>query len=139
MANALWPADLPQSLPLLAPIEPVDRRGRFEPDAGPAQVWALETEPVELVAVEQKPMLMTSYQRGVLVAFVRDTLIGGSQPFDWTEPWPGAGLLTFRFSRLPRYLPTVPAREMNGRAEQITYDVTFTLEWFPWLPPSQVG
>ena len=61
--------------------------------------------------------------RGVLVSFVRDTLIGGSQPFDWTEPWPGAGLLTFRFQRLPVFTPVVPARDVAGRAEQITYDV----------------
>jgi len=139
MPNAVWPADLPQSLPLLAPIQPVDRRGRFEPDAGPAQIWSLETEPVEVIPVEQKPMELTSYERGVLVALVRDDLIGGVLPFDWVDPWPGAGLCTFRFLRLPVYLPVVPARDIGGRTKQILYQTTFALEWFPWLPPAQIG
>jgi hypothetical protein len=84
-------------------------------------------------------MVMTSYQKGVLQAFVRDTLIGGALPFDWIDPWPDAGLFTFQFRTLPRYDPTTPARDIDGRPRQILYDVTFSLSHFPWLPPSQVG
>lgn len=141
MADAVWPADLPQALPLLAQIQPVDRRGMFEPDAGPAQIWALDNQPVEIIHVQQRPMVLSSFQRGVLVAFTRDTLLGGTQAFDWVDPWPLAGTMTFRFAKggLPIYLPTVPARDWGGRVLQITYDTTFTLEWFPWFPASQVG
>jgi hypothetical protein len=139
MANALFPAALLGGLPLRSPIEPVDTRSGFQPDVGPAILWPLTTEDPYLIAVSNR--YLYTYQRDILEEFGKTDLIGWSQPFDWVEPWPGAGTLTFRFALggKPRYVPIAPSRTVDGRPEQVLYETSFRLEWFPWYPPAQVG
>lgn len=136
--NAIYPAALPQSLPLGTPIEPVDTRVTFQSDAGPGQIMPLMTEEPFTLTVSER-YLLTSYQRGVLQAFGVTTLVGWALPFDWVDPWPGAGTLSFRWLAKPSYTPIASAATRAGRPEQVLYRASFRLEWRPWYPPAQVG
>lgn len=101
MATAVWDLELPQSWSVEPDeVEPVDNRVRFTPDAGPAKLAVLTSAGVEVY--RPGPMLMGESQyRRLLDVFWVTTLAGGTQPFDWTDPWPGAGTLRFRFRSKP--------------------------------------
>lgn len=139
MANPVLPAELHSALPLRCPIEPVDTRSGFQPDAGPAIIWATVTEDPFLIPVSNRQLY--TYQKDILQLFGTTDLVGWVLPFDWVDPWPGAGTLTFRFALggKPRYDPVTPARSVGARYQQILYEVSFRLDWLPWFPPTQVG
>jgi hypothetical protein len=139
MANALLPAELHRALPLRCPLEPVDTRSGFQPDVGPAIQWPMTTD--DPFSIQVSGLHLWTYQREILEAFGKTDLVGWALPFDWVEPWPGAGKLTFRFALggKPRYVPIAPARVVDGRPEQVLYETSFRLDWFPWFPPAQVG
>lgn len=137
MTNPLLPAALHRALPLRASIEPTDSRVQFQPDVGPAIIWPMTTEDPFTIPVSGIDLF--SYQRDILEAFGKTDLVGWALPFDWVEPWPGAGTRVFQFLVKPRYLPVAPAAERDGRPQQILYETSFTLLWRPWFPPAQVG
>lgn len=140
MPVATLPADLPQSL-YRVEQQPIDQRVVFEPEIGPGQMWTSVAEDPFTVRCDGggKWGALTTYQKDVLQSFVRVTLINGTQPFDWADPWPGAGLMRFRFLEKPTLVDIAPAGERNARTNQALYRASFVLEWRPWYPPSEVG
>lgn len=142
MANPAWPfsTGIPKSLPIMAPEAPIDPRAGFQPDAGPGQVWAVTDAVAKTIQIPGDRWIYTSAEKATLETFIQVTLGMGQLPFDWTNPWPAAGVLTFRIAigGWPQFVPIAPARTIGGVADQILYRVSMTLEWRPWYPPVAV-
>lgn len=119
---AVWPVSLPQSFPKKGVREErIEARQSFEPDAGsPYATRRWNAEPV----IYTFPLALTLAQLDTLRTFYDATLYGGVDPFDWTHPWPSAGLVVFKFFRSP-----FPA-EWDAEVRR----VTLALIRHPWLP-----
>ena len=119
---AVWPPTLPQSFPRKGVREDrISALQAFEPDAGsPYSTRRWNAEP-EIYTV---PYALTPAQLDTLRTFYVTTLYGGVDPFEWTDPWPSAGVVVFKFLR-----PPFPA-EWDAEVRR----VTLTLIRFPWLP-----
>ncbi len=101
MANAVWPASLPQKF-----LQQGYREGfadvllRTRMDAGPDKVRRRFTAAPRPV---RGTMAMTGAQVATLESFFDTTLQGGALPFDWTHPRTGAAV-TCRFIEPPEVL-----------------------------------
>ncbi|RIL07487.1 MAG: hypothetical protein DCC71_02920 [Proteobacteria bacterium] len=137
-AAILWPSELPQSFPVDSDEVPVDQRLRWQPDLGPSKVRAITTaEPVDL---EPPPFLFSAAQWDLFEAFYRETLGRGAEPFDWLNPWPGAGVVRLRVKSRAvkrRTSPVNVSADMlpAGAANpQQLLRVALAFEWLPWAP-----
>ena len=97
MANAVWPASLPQDAERPHKEKFQENTVRTPMDAGPDKVRRRYTAGVKAV---QASMQMTKAQTITLETFFDDTLKGGSLPFDWLLPRTAA-TATFRFTAPP--------------------------------------
>lgn len=102
MANAVWPASLPQN-PLLAGFteSPPNLTIRTPMEAGPPKLRRRATAGVRPLPLQ---VALTKAQVATLDAFYLTTLAGGSLPFDWTHPRTAAAA-TFAFTAPPSYTP----------------------------------
>lgn len=141
MANDVWPPGLPQKFPLDFVDEvPVDERIQFQPDQGPPLITTIGIESAVLYEISN--WKIRDYQRDLLETFVKTTLSGGVEWFDWTNPWPNAGTLTFGFHTKPRYRciagarlrpEASPSEAPYGQVQRL-HATSFTLirpVWFP--------
>ena len=94
-----WPASLPQSFPRRVDgVKRIDGREMFEPDTGPPIAVRRMGITSRIIPLR---LVLTTTQRATLETFVVTTLGGGISEFDWTNPWPSAGAVYFRFVDLP--------------------------------------
>ncbi|MCI0636485.1 MAG: hypothetical protein L0206_21585 [Actinobacteria bacterium] len=148
MALAVWPVDLPQS-PLFEGTEEslVDTRVGFQPDAGPSQVMSIFTRGIKKVTYGIGPL--RDYHKDLLDVFVEETLVGGTQFFEWASPAWNSQLLVFKFVALPVYQLKIhrstiseAASSENAGAGYVTWTgkiqrkwfTLFSLARFPWYP-----
>lgn len=133
-----WPAQLPQKWPLESEEEPRDPRQRFDGFGGPPRYYN------EFTAAETvhriPPLTISEAQRTVLETFFRTTLNNGTDPFEWTDPYAGAGTKTFQFKSRPKYqrhTPRVdlPSEYRAGSSNPLAIlSVVLELEEWPWYP-----
>lgn len=124
MANAVWPAELPQA-PLVSGLEETlpDLTVRSQPDLGPAITRARFSAGVTPVTITLK---MTRGQLTTFWAFFLDSIAGGALPFDWKDHRTKADR-TYRITSQPKTRPGAP-----GLASQRdVWTVTFTAEMLP--------
>lgn len=139
MPTVTWPSELPSALPIDTDQEAQDLRLRWQPDLGPSKMRRITSaEPVEF---KPPPILFSESQVELLEEFYLETLDGGAEPFDWPNPWPGAGVLRFRFATRPTYrwrtmpVNVTPDMIVTGSANpQRLARVALELEWHPWAP-----
>lgn len=118
MANAVWPASLPQRV--LAPgydEQPPELTVRSPMDAGSAKVRRRFTAGPRPIRASVR---LSMTQRQTLDDFFLTVLLGGALPFDWSHPVTGAPA-TFRFRSAPR----LTARTAN------LFDAALDLEILP--------
>ncbi len=130
MANAVWPAGLPQAPQLRELRESLPRLVvRSGMDVGPDKVRRRLTAGVRLVSIELK---LTRTQCALLDEFFVETCLGGAEPFDWKNHRTGADA-TYRFLEPPVLIPLAP------RQSGTEYWVArFELEMLPaTVAPSQ--
>lgn len=96
MANAPWPAGLPQSFPrdteflgslpnmIVTPMESGAPKRRANPGLN-----------IRIYRIRR--LVIDETQRELLEGLYWNTLVGGILPFDWQDPWRQAGLRTFFF------------------------------------------
>jgi hypothetical protein len=106
----LWPATLPQYLPVANYQEvPPDTTLRTPMDAGPAKLRRRYTANVRNISTI---MPLTEAQLRILDSFYLDDTQGGSLPFDWVHPryaGESPGLpVTMRFIKQPTYTCVEP-------------------------------
>lgn len=105
---ATWPATLPQTLLQDGYREALPRnKVRTEMDAGPAKQRRRYTAAVRPLTGCQN---LTTTQVAALKDFHNTTLLGGTLPFDWADPIPGSGLMSFRFVSEPSIDRVLSAR-----------------------------
>lgn len=146
MATPVWPASLPQTLRLGLHGAGIDDRIVFESDSGPPRVAVHTTASGKIWT--PAPMVMGETQWGLLETFYETTLFRGVRAFEWTNPWPGAGVKTFRFADRPSEtwdtvavpLPAAASSSQvwraGGAASQRIVAVQFRLLDLPWFPAS---
>ena len=105
---AVWPASLQQSFPLETLEVAGDVRLRTEMDVGTAKLRRRSSGVIRRYQIPADRFIFTNAQKATLETFYETTLAGGTLPFDWTDPWPGAGLKTFRFLSTLSWLPIIP-------------------------------
>jgi hypothetical protein len=146
---AVWLPQLPQS-PLLEGTseQGQDQTVSFPPDAGPGIVWGAFTKPVKVASYGLAPL--RDYQRDLLDNWIEVTLVGNTQPFDWTSAaWSGA-TFRFRLVGLPKYDLLLPVSVVAEAASsespvaagyptytgklQRKWRASITLARFPWYP-----
>lgn len=124
MADAIWPAGLPQS-PLVAQYsqQDQDRTVRFKVDVGPDIVRRRATAAIQTVNIKLK---LKGTQLATFQAFFRDTLAAGSLPFTWKHFQTG-NVIDYRFTaQTPVEQPRAPRQSGTEY-----WDVTFQLETVP--------
>lgn len=99
MANPVWPPTLPQSFPKEHGRQ---REPRTVADPSDSSIREIREITTASPTTHQITLVLTDAQRSTLDTFWDATLRGGSRRFDWTDPWPGAGTLTFRLPTAPR-------------------------------------
>jgi hypothetical protein len=100
---AVWPASLPQTLLQASYRETLPRtKLRTEMDAGPPKMRRRYTAAPRPIQGTQN---LTTTQVADLKTFHNTTVAGGSLPFDWTDPIPGTGTVSFRFVSEPELVP----------------------------------
>jgi hypothetical protein len=101
MANAEWPASLPQGVTVSGYDEtPPDGVLRTQMDVGPDKTRPRNTAEVRKFTLRTPPL--TQAQLETLDTFFVTTLARGALPFDWVHPRTGAEA-TFMFKAPPRY------------------------------------
>jgi hypothetical protein len=139
MPTASWHASLPQKFGPPQSEKPIDGRAMFQPDAGPVHVARQYTAEPRLINVSIR---MSQSQWTLLYGtFYKTTLAGGVREFEWSNPWPGAGTVTFRFAEPPsvewdRKKMNLPAAYLASSTSnpQRTGMVTLSLIMLPWWP-----
>ena len=93
---ATWPASLPQTFPIGTKEKHQEGRVRSSVDYGPAKLRRRFSAVVKTYRIPAERFLLTDAQKTTYETFFNSTLSGGTLDFDWTNPWPGAGTITFR-------------------------------------------
>jgi hypothetical protein len=110
MANATWPASLPQDLEQAGHFEAApDTVIRSEMSTGAQKIRRRFTAAPVPIPGKQ---LMTTAQVATLRTFYVTTLGGGALPFDWKLPRTGT-TTTFRFLKPPKWSPASPLWEVQ--------------------------
>jgi hypothetical protein len=113
---ATWPGTLPPRLLVEGYQERLpNNKLRTEMDAGPAKQRRRYTAAVRPITGAQ---VLTQAQVAALKTFHNTTLLGGTQPFDWTDPIPNSGLVNFRFVTEP-----VIDRALGGGFYRVSYEL----------------
>jgi hypothetical protein len=112
VANATWPATLPQTLPLTSGVTLVDPRVQSQREKGPPKFRRRTTS--TRIEYPNVTLLLREHQWDALRSFFVDELSGGSARFDWDEPWLGAGTRSFFFLTPPRQTSGVANSTLPG-------------------------
>lgn len=133
-----WPAQLPQKWPLESDSDPRDTRQKFDGFGGPARYYSEFT--AAEIAHKIPPLTISEAQWNVLWNWFTATLGRGIKPFEWADPYAGAGTKTFMFvkpPRLQRHTPRidVPLAYRAGQPNPLgLVSVVLDLEEWPWYP-----
>lgn len=124
MPNPVWPVTLPQKFPLGTMEENQDGRIRTEMDTGPPKMRRRFTATIKTYTLPPERFLFTEAQKTSLESFYDNTCQGGTLPFDWPEPYSGAGTLTLRFVLPLKWTSILPGENRRLR-------LPLTLELLP--------
>ena len=91
-----WPGSLPQRFPINTIESHQDARIRSQMDASSAKVRRRFTSVVKTYTLPPAKFILSGAQKATLEIFFDTTLSGGVLTFTWGEPWPNAGVKTFR-------------------------------------------
>lgn len=137
MAILTWPADLPKAFPIEQADEPVSGKVGWDPDQGPARERT--TQRVRHRRLSPPAFLMSESQVALFEDFY-ETLGNGVDPFDWLNPWTGAGVVRLRIVSYTIVWRTGPL-EMDDDmlvagtvSPQRQARVTIVFERRPWEP-----
>lgn len=124
MANAVWPAGLPQA-PLVSQLVESfpDEVIRTRMEVGPDKVRRRLAAAITPVQVELK---LTRAQVALFRAFFRDTCASGATPFEWKDHRTGDEPVLYRFVGVPDVRPSAPRQDGSE-----PWTATFTLEIVP--------
>jgi len=112
---ATWPASLPQTLLQASYKETLPRtKIRTQMDAGPPKQRRRYTAAPRPITACQN---LTTTQVADLKTFHNTTLQGGALAFDWTDPIPGSGTVSFRFVSEPELVP------LSGKLHRAAYEL----------------
>lgn len=127
MADAIWPAELPQSLLVSDQTEtPPDVVIRSEMDVGPAKARRRLTAGVRIIRAS---LMMTRAQLALFDDFFTGTIAGGALPFEWTNGRTGQ-THDFRIVGAPEYSRVAP----NAAGGRDPWRVRMLLEQLPDAP-----
>lgn len=123
MANAVWPAGLPQA-PLVAQLVESfpDEVIRTPMEVGPAKVRRRLAAGVTPVQVE---LALSRSQAATFRAFFRDACESGALPFEWKDHRTGDTVI-YRFVGVPDVRPSAPRQDGSE-----PWTATFNLELLP--------
>lgn len=100
MALPVWPAALPQRLPVETEEEPQSNVVEFAPDAGPPVRRRRATAATRILRPPADRLVLTEDQWNTLWEFFRIT-VREVEPFTWDSPLMGLGVVTLRFPEPP--------------------------------------
>jgi hypothetical protein len=110
-----WPASLPQSFPLNDNYSRVDGVLRTPMAVGPAKRRRRATADVKVYELTPDRFVLTESQWDTLESFYDSDTSGGSLPFDWTDPWPSGGTISFMFVQFPTRSTILPGPNRKFR------------------------
>lgn len=124
MANATWPADLPQEQFLGSTFQQVDNRLRTQMDVGVPKQRRRYTAVVENHSV---PIALSGKAlKDTFIPFYDNTLSSGTLPFDWTDIVTDT-VATYRFRAPPTWRIDIGSSNIDKRF----YTATLELEKLP--------
>jgi hypothetical protein len=119
-----WPVSLPQSFPLDSEEDGSGNILRTDMSVGPAKSRRRATAEVTRYTLPPKRWILTDDQRDTLLDFFNDDCGAGNVAFTWTDPWPGAGAKSFRFTARPKFKCILPGTNRK-------HETTMPLEELP--------
>lgn len=120
-----WPGDLPQDQFLGTSIQREMGMVRSEMDVGPAKTRRRYTACVTKV---QCPIKLDNAQLAVFNEFYEETLLEGSEPFDWSNPHTDV-TVSYRFIGPPNF--RLIMGDLSGDDTTRLWEGTLSLEILP--------
>jgi hypothetical protein len=82
---------------------------------GPAKRRRRATADVKVYELTPDRFVLTESQWDTLESFYDSDTSGGSLPFDWTDPWPSGGTISFMFVQFPTRSTILPGPNRKFR------------------------